>query len=171
MRGPHVLRIRLDDSHQRPGEEAHGTTAVATSPTVHLELQRHLASVRGPVFQSAPVVAVAGVRNLQASWAWGTVGAVRLQYAARFAPVDLVKSKLRGFRQQLADGQSFRHHCVSLHQEASPATKVRKNRFKRSVTGEFFVNSPRFGMLSYHRVIGSPQSRPRPIDFGHHLIR
>jgi hypothetical protein len=38
--------------------------AVATAPTVRPELQGHLAAVSGQVFQSAPVAAVAGARNL-----------------------------------------------------------------------------------------------------------
>ena len=39
--------IRFDDSQKRLGEEANGTAAVATTPTVQMELQGHLASVRG----------------------------------------------------------------------------------------------------------------------------
>jgi hypothetical protein len=85
---------------------------------VHLELQSHLASVRGQVFQSAPVAAVAGVRNLQASWAWGTVWAVCLQYPARFAPVDLVECRFSFIRRPEAHTQEQQRRWKQVYEIA-----------------------------------------------------
>ncbi len=45
------------------------------------------------------------------------------KHPARFGPLDIVESKLRGFRQQLADGQGFSHHHGQLKAMSAACNK------------------------------------------------